>query len=179
MKLKYYFTLLSLLSFMACSDDSPSTPDTPDQPDVPNSVEKLVTINAGKIYQTITGFGASDCWNPSYVGKYWTNSRDKITELLFSSEIQAGSPKGIGLSMWRVNLGGGTAEQGDASGITDKSRRAESYLTNDLTLDWNRCEVRLRKYRPFQQYTTRTIYTERQRFLQPRRSIKPEKRLLR
>ena len=54
MKLKYYFTLLSLLSFMACSDDSPSTPDTPDQPDVPNSVEKLVTINAGKIYQTIT-----------------------------------------------------------------------------------------------------------------------------
>ena len=28
MKLKYYFTLLSLLSFMACSDDSPSTPDT-------------------------------------------------------------------------------------------------------------------------------------------------------
>lgn len=48
MKLKYYFTLLSLLSFMACSDDSPSTPDTPDQPDVPNSVEKLVTINAGK-----------------------------------------------------------------------------------------------------------------------------------
>ena len=67
MKLKYYFTLLSLLSFMACSDDSPSTPDTPDQPDVPNSVEKLVTINAGKTYQTITGFGASDCWNPSYV----------------------------------------------------------------------------------------------------------------
>ena len=42
--------------------------------------------------------------------------------------------------MWRVNLGGGTAEQGDASDITDKSRRAESYLTNDLTLDWNRCE---------------------------------------
>ena len=125
-----------------------------------------------------------------YVGKYWTNSREKITELLFSSEIQAGSPKGIGLSMWRVNLGGGTAEQGDASDITDKSRRAESYLTNDLTLDWNRCEGQryflnrakefgLRKYRPFQQYTTRTIYTERQRFLQPRRSIKPEKRLLR
>ena len=58
MKLKYYFTLLSLLSFMACSDDSPSTPDTPDQPDVPNRVEKLATINAGKTYQTIIGFGA-------------------------------------------------------------------------------------------------------------------------
>ena len=36
--------------------------------------------------------------------------------------------------MWRVNLGGGSAEQGEASGIEDKSRRAESYLTVDLTL---------------------------------------------
>lgn len=140
MKLKYYFTLLPLFSAMACSDDSPSTPATPEQPDVPNSVEKLVTINAGETYQTLKGFGASDCWTPSYIGKYWTNSRDRISELLFSSEIQEGNPKGIGLSMWRVNLGGGTAEQGDASGISDKSRRAESYLTDKLTLDWNRCE---------------------------------------
>ena len=42
--------------------------------------------------------------------------------------------------MWRVNLGGGSAGQGDASGITDKSRRAESYLTDDLQLDWTQCE---------------------------------------
>ena len=42
--------------------------------------------------------------------------------------------------MWRVNLGGGSAEQGEASGIEDKSRRAESYLTDDLTLDWTRCK---------------------------------------
>ena len=58
----------------------------------------------------------------------------------FSSEIQSGQPKGIGLSMWRVNLGGGSAEKGEASGIEDKSRRAESYLTDDLTLDWTRCK---------------------------------------
>lgn len=42
--------------------------------------------------------------------------------------------------MWRMNLGGGSAEQGEASGIEDKSRRAESYLTDDLTLDWTRCK---------------------------------------
>ena len=86
------------------------------------------------------GFGASDCWMPAYVGKYWTSGRDKISELLFSSEIQSGNPKGIGLSMWRVNLGGGSAGQGDDSGIEDKSRRAESYLTDDLSFDWTRCE---------------------------------------
>lgn len=58
----------------------------------------------------------------------------------FSSEIVGGKPKGIGLSQWRVNLGGGSAAQGEASGIEDKSRRAESYLTDDLTYDWTRCE---------------------------------------
>lgn len=106
MKFKHYIFSSLLLAFTACSDDTPGSPEPePEQPGT--SVEKLVTINAGRTYQTIAGFGASDCWTPSYVGKYWTGSRDKITELLFSSEIQAGSPKGIGLSMWRVNLGGG------------------------------------------------------------------------
>ncbi len=143
MKIKYILIYLLSLVMMACGDDSPSTPDSPDNPDGPGpstSVEKSVTVNAGQTYQTIVGFGASDCWSPAYVGKHWTSSRDKISELLFSSAIESGKPKGIGLSMWRVNLGGGSAEQGDASGIADKSRRAESYLTANGTLDWNRCE---------------------------------------
>lgn len=143
MKLKHLLFLSTLLSLMACSDDSPATPDspeTPEQPDITNSVEKLVTMDASQTYQTIAGFGASDCWAPSFVGKSWTSGRAGITELLFSSEIVNGKPKGIGLSQWRVNLGGGSAQQGDASGIEDKSRRAESYLKDDLTLDWSRCE---------------------------------------
>lgn len=143
MKLKCFFILPLFISAMACSDDSPATPDTPDTPDGPditNSVEKLVTIDAGQTFQTMAGFGASDCWSPAYVGRSWTSSRAGITELLFSSEIVNGKPKGIGLSQWRVNLGGGTAEQGEASGLEDKSHRAESYLTDDLTLDWTRCE---------------------------------------
>lgn len=140
MKLKYYLLSTLLPAFAACSDDNSPTSPEPDPTPPVASVEKLVTINAGRTYQTLAGFGASDCWTPSYVGQYWTGSRDRITELLFSNEIEAGNPKGIGLSMWRVNLGGGTAAQGDASGITDKSRRAESYLTDALTMDWTRCE---------------------------------------
>ena len=131
MKLKYILTFPLFLSTVACSDDSSVTPE---QPDITTSVEKTVTINAGEEFQTLKGFGASDCWAPAFVGKSWTTNRDQISELLFSTE------KGIGLSLWRVNLGGGSAEQGDASGIEDKSRRAESYLTDDLTLDWTRCE---------------------------------------
>ena len=143
MNLRHIFILPALLTAMACSDDSPVTPDTPDTPegpDITNSVEKLVSIDAGQTFQTIAGFGASDCWSPAFVGKSWTSHRAGITELLFSSEIVGGKPKGIGLSQWRVNLGGGSAAQGEASGVEDKSRRAESYLTDDLTYDWTRCE---------------------------------------
>lgn len=142
MKLKYILFFPFFFSTIACSDDSPAgadTPGTPDEPDYPTSVEKAVTIDAGQSFQTLKGFGASDCWAPAFVGKSWTSQRNNISELLFSSDIQFGQPKGIGLSMWRVNLGGGSAEQGNASGIEDKSRRAESYLTDNLVLDWTNC----------------------------------------
>nr|AIA94063.1 CAZy families GH30 protein [uncultured Bacteroides sp.] len=59
-----------------------------------------------------------------------------MAQLLFSSEIKSGQPEGIGLSMWRFNLGGGTAEQGSNSDIEDQSRRAECFLQADGTLDW-------------------------------------------
>lgn len=142
MKLKFFLFSSLLLGLMACSDDEPSVnPEPEPDPDVPEvSVAKLVTIDAGQTYQTMIGFGASDCWTPAFVGSSWTGSREAISELLFSSEITDGQPQGIGLSFWRVNLGGGSMEQGDASGITQTSRRAESYLTNDGTLDWTKCE---------------------------------------
>ena len=106
------------------------------------------SVNPGQIYQTIEGFSASDCWAPSVIGQYWTGSRDGIAELLFSREVAGGSAKGIGLSMWRSNLGGGSAAQGTSSNIgVDNGansynyyRRAESYLNDDLSYDWTRCQ---------------------------------------
>lgn len=137
----YRFLSFALcLASISCSDNTTEAP-LPDDDDIPEvSVAKSVTINPEIKYQTIKGFAASDCWSPAYIGKYWTNSREGITELLFSSEIADGQPKGIGLSQWRVNLGGGSMEQGDESGIEDKSRRAESYLDDNLNYDWNKCE---------------------------------------
>ena len=143
MKLKLLLFSTLLFNFSACSDAEtlPQQGGEEEEPDTPSaSVEKTVTINAGQTFQTIKGFAASDCWTPAFVGKYWTNNRKEIAELLFSSEIADGQPKGIGLSMWRVNMGGGSMEQGDESGISNVSRRAESYLNDDLTLDWTRCE---------------------------------------
>ncbi len=143
MKRNDYFSLLFILALtvVACSDDDPTVSQDSDEYVVPeNSVERSVTLDASQTFQTIDGFAASDCWSPSYVGRTWTSSRAGIAELLFSSEIIDGQPQGIGLSQWRVNLGGGTAQQGDDSDIEDKSRRAESYLNDDLTYDWSRCE---------------------------------------
>lgn len=142
MKLNIF--LFSSLSWLAsaCSDNGSENELEPlPEPDIPEvSVAKLVTIDAGRTYQVMNGFGASDCWTPAFVGSSWTGSRDAISKLLFSSEIVNGQPQGIGLSFWRVNLGGGSMEQGAESGITQTSRRAESYLTDSGTLDWTKCE---------------------------------------
>lgn len=137
-RFNFLYVPLFLVTIMSCSEEVIETSVVSDIPKV--SVEKSVTISPKERFQTIKGFAASDCWSAAYIGKSWVNSRDKITELLFSSEIIDGSPKGIALSQWRVNLGGGTAEQGDASRIADKSRRTSSYLNDDGTYDWSRCE---------------------------------------
>lgn len=100
-------------------------------------VENVLTVDVNNTYQTMDGFAASDCWAGNYVGRDWEESqRASIADLLFSQEIEGGQPKGIGLSMWRSNLGAGTANQGAASDISDKSRRADCFLLEDGTYDW-------------------------------------------
>ncbi|MDR1682274.1 MAG: T9SS type A sorting domain-containing protein [Candidatus Symbiothrix sp.] len=99
-----------------------------------------ITIDAGTQYQTIESFAASDCWLGQYVGKYWqSDPKNTIAKYLFSRNYKSdGSPEGIGLSMWRVNLGAGSIEQGDNSGIEDISRRAECFLNTSGNYDWTK-----------------------------------------
>ncbi|WP_394698904.1 glycoside hydrolase [uncultured Bacteroides sp.] len=125
---------LSMLSLASCGNDGVDPSPTGD---IDADITKSITVDASVTYQTIDGFAASDCWAPNYIGKYWVESeKDQIANLLFSKEIKNGAPQGIGLSMWRFNLGGGTAEQGIGSNIEDKSRRAECFLQQDGSLDW-------------------------------------------
>ena len=85
-------------------------------------------------------FGASDAWQCNFIGKNWPlDKRNKIADLLFSKEVDAdGNPKGIGLSLWRFNLGAGSAEQGDASDIGDEWRRTECFTTDGVTYNMNK-----------------------------------------
>ena len=99
-----------------------------------------VVVDADQPHQTIRGIGASDAWNTNFVGTYWADSeKEAIARLLFDRSVDdEGDPKGIGLSMWRFNIGAGSAEQGSTSGIADETRRSECFLSADGSYDFSR-----------------------------------------
>ncbi len=98
-----------------------------------------INISKKDKFQTIAHFGASDAWSCQFVGLWPEQKRRAIASLLFSKDFdEEGNPKGIGLSIWRFNIGAGSAEQGDQSGIKDEWRRAESFLNPDGSYNWEK-----------------------------------------
>jgi len=108
----------------------------------PPVADTIITIKAylNQRLQVIDNIGASGCWFSEGIGKYWPEAKkEKIAQLLFSRKFdKQGNPEGIGLSAWRFNIGAGTTEQGDSSGIKDFRKRTESFLGKDGTYDWNK-----------------------------------------
>ena len=102
--------------------------------------ELVIKIDIKNKAQKIDNFGAAGAWFTEGIAKNWpSQNREQMAEWLFSKELDAnGNPKGIGLSAWRFNIGGGTAEQGDSSGITDFRKRVECFLGPDGTYDWSK-----------------------------------------
>lgn len=102
--------------------------------------DATVTIDTSVSYQTIQDFGASDCWTTEFIGDYFSETqKKKAAKWLFSQQTNtSGSPEGIGLSCWRVNVGAGSATQGDDSNIEEEIHRTECFLNQDGTYDWSR-----------------------------------------
>jgi O-glycosyl hydrolase len=99
-----------------------------------------ITVNPDSTYQSIHSFGASDAWACKFYGK-WTDNAKKaaIADWLFSTDTMGnGNPRGIGLTLWRFNIGGGSFEQGDASHMTDEWRREECFMDSNGTYNWNK-----------------------------------------
>lgn len=147
-KLALLVAFISLASFTSnCNKGGPEQEPPPPNPciylgtDTCNQPSKTkVTINLTGEKQTIHSFGASDCWTTKFFGK-WADvqKKDQIADLLFSVDTASdGSPKGIGLSLWRFNIGGGSYEQGDTSNIATDWRREECFLKSDGMYDWNK-----------------------------------------
>ncbi|MFB0495643.1 O-glycosyl hydrolase [Mucilaginibacter sp. OAE612] len=105
-----------------------------------NTGPARITINLGNEQQTMQSFGASDCWTTKFIGK-WNDvtKKNQIADYLFSMEAdQQGNPKGIGLTLWRFNIGAGSYEQGSDSGIPDEFRREECFLDANNNYNWNK-----------------------------------------
>lgn len=90
-----------------------------------NLTNKQTVLDESTTYQTIEGFGASAAWWAQSVGN-WENI-DEITELLYSKD------KGIGLNIYRYNLGAGSK---DDSILYVVGNRTECFLQADGTYDW-------------------------------------------
>jgi len=130
--MKYlFFTVIVFSLFINCNDKSGL---------LASDEEPLqVTINPDETFQTIHNFGASDAWSCQYVGNWPEEQKNQIADLLFSLENKKdGSPKGIGLSCWRFNIGGGSAEQKGDTKIGDPWRRAECFLQEDGLYNWEK-----------------------------------------
>jgi len=100
--------------------------------------DAAVRIDRGQKYQTLRGFGASGAWWAQEVGG-WSHIdeasgkpvRDRISELLHSKE------NGIGLSIYRYNIGAGSADSGKGD-IGNPLRRAQCFEVSEGQYDWSR-----------------------------------------
>jgi len=96
-----------------------------------------LTIATGDVRQTVHSFGASDAWSIQFVGQWPLAKREAIADLLFETGLDANrAPRGIGLSMWRFNIGAGSSRQ---SNIRYPWRQADTFYNEDFTdYDWTR-----------------------------------------
>lgn len=98
----------------------------------------LFNIKTSSEEQTIWHFGASDAWSMQFMNTWDEAQQQQIADWLFSTENDAaGKPKGIGLSLWRMNLGAGSWEQGDSSQI-NYGTRTECLLQSDGSWNWDK-----------------------------------------
>lgn len=96
-------------------------------------------VEPDKPLQTIDCFSASDAWSMQYLGLWPQEKQEQIADWLFSTENdEYGQPQGIGLSLWRFNIGAGSAEQGEASQIGSPWTRVECFLQPSGSYNWNK-----------------------------------------
>ena len=93
----------------------------------PQVTRHFDTIQIDNGFQVIDHFGASDCWSFQKIGAWSLASKNLVSDLLFSMD------SGIGLSLWRFNIGGGINPQ-----ITNPWRTVETFEIAQGQYDWTR-----------------------------------------
>lgn len=97
-----------------------------------------IRINSDVKLQSFNGFGASGAWWAQEVGgwseadeKSGISKRDRISQLLYSKK------DGIGLNIYRYNIGGGSVESGRGS-FSEPLRRTECFYDEKGNYDWSK-----------------------------------------
>ncbi len=85
-----------------------------------------ITLHSAETRQTIEGFGASGAWWAQVIGGWSDENRQRIIDLLFNPIT------GIGLTIYRYNIGGGEHE------LVDPWRMTETFETDVGVYDWTR-----------------------------------------
>lgn len=93
-----------------------------------------IKFNKTSQEQEITGWGTSGCWWAQKLGE--CESAEEVTKLIFSKE-------GLGLNVYRYNIGGGSKDNPDSRLDKNSSRSTESFLvkdeeTGEWVYDWNK-----------------------------------------
>ena len=137
-RFQYFLCSTILMVAIGCSSNSATDPNDP-KFDIP---EEGITLNINNTFQIIDHFGASGGFQDQWVGKWPEDTKNKVAELLFSSETDAlGNPKGIGLSLWRTIIGDGAADQTNSGFATSNwFRETECYLDAQGNYDWTKQE---------------------------------------
>ncbi len=101
-------------------------------------VKMKIKVNKNKSYGKWCGFGASGAWWAQIVGgwehideKSGMAVRDRISQLLYSKK------NGIGLNIYRYNVGAGSLESGNGD-IGNPSRRTECFLDEKDEYDFSK-----------------------------------------
>jgi len=115
--------------------------------------QKSYVLDVAVRHQVIDNFGANDAWSMQKVGAWSETNKHQIANLLFSTN------DGIGLSLWRFNLGAGINRQT----IRDDWRTVESFGVSEGRFDWTRQAnerwfLRAAKARGVQQFAA-TVYS--------------------
>jgi O-glycosyl hydrolase len=117
-----------MILLVACATQQEVRPTQAVKPSpTPIPADGEIRINLAEDRQTIEGFGASGAWWAQDIGGWDDGSRERIVQLLFDQQ------EGIGLSIYRYNIGGGDGET-----IPDPWRRAETFEIAQGQYDWHR-----------------------------------------
>src|SRR5687767_4559787 len=95
---KLYTSFLAFALLIACAKTGSI--------EIEDDIKNTIVIDLNDRKQAIRNFGASDAWACQFVGLWSDKNRNQIADWLFSMEENVdGKPEGIGLSLWRFNIG--------------------------------------------------------------------------